>query len=441
MERTFDEINEKIRSGKVVVMTAEEVSKMAEEKTAQEIFEEVDVVTTGTFSPMCSSGAFMNFGHTFPPIRMEHVTLNGVEAHAGLAAVDVYMGATAESKEDPTYGGAHVIEELINGKDVHLIASAKGTDCYPRKRVNTYVNKDEMNEFYLFNPRNVYQNYNVAVNSANKTIYTYIGKLLANLENAMYATSGELSPLINDPQMRTIGVGTRIFIGGAKGYVVWNGTQYDTTIQNNAYKIPTEGARTLALIGNAKEMSTKFLRAAYIKNYGVTLYMGIGVAIPVLDIDMAKAVSIRDEEIDVNVLDYSDSKKRIVAKTNYKVLKSGFIKINGKKVRTGTLSSMQKAREIAQKLKNMVKNGEFLIAQPVSPLPSFSKKKSLKVRKRREKFLTTSSCLNCGSCVGVCPTGALHFSEKDVVVFEKRLCDNCGLCEDVCPVGLVKKDG
>ncbi len=440
MKRTFEEVNKKIKSGKVVVMTAEEISKMSEESSPQEIFEHVDVVTTGTFSPMCSSGAIINFGHASPPIRMEKVTLNDVEAYSGLAAVDVYIGASAESKKSHMYGGAHVIEDLINGKDVRLVANSKGTDCYPRKRIITYVNKDELNEFYLFNPRNVYQNYDVAVNSGTRILRTYMGKLLPNFGNAMYATSGELSPLINDPNLRTIGIGTKIFLAGAQGYVAWNGTQYDTTVSKNRHGIPLEGARTLALVGNAKEMSSRFLKAAYIEGYGVTLYVGVGIAIPLLDLEMVKAVSIRDEEIDVNILDYAEVSRPRIGTTNYKELKSGFVHINGKRIITGTLSSLYKAREIAEELKKMVKNGNFFLTEPVAPLPNFSEKNALKLRMKSENISRSVTCLNCGGCIGVCSQGALHFNENGIVIFEKALCNNCGLCEDVCPIGLVKKD-
>jgi uncharacterized protein (DUF39 family) len=53
-----------------------------------------------------------------------------------------------------------------------------------------------------------------------------MGTLLPQYGNVTYCTSGELSPLFNDPMFRTIGIGTRIFLGGAQGYVAWEGTQF-----------------------------------------------------------------------------------------------------------------------------------------------------------------------------------------------------------------------
>ena len=224
MTKSYEEINEKIRKGKAVVLTAEEVSEMAKTMKPKEILEKVDVVSTATFGAMCSSGAILNFGHANPPIRMERIELNGVPVSGGLAAVDTYVGATDCNPQNPSYGGAHIIQDLIDGKNVTLEAWGKGTDCYPRKHIRTEINLDCINEAILMNPRNAYQNYNVAVNSTDRTLYTYMGTLLPRMKNASYSSAGELSPLLNDPECRTIGLGTRIFLCGTQGYVVWNGT-------------------------------------------------------------------------------------------------------------------------------------------------------------------------------------------------------------------------
>jgi uncharacterized protein (DUF39 family) len=89
VNKTYQEINEKIKKGQAVVVTAEEIIAMVRHKGEVATARTVDVVTTGTFSPMCSSGAFLNFGHTKPPIKAAKVWLNNVPAYAGLAAVDV----------------------------------------------------------------------------------------------------------------------------------------------------------------------------------------------------------------------------------------------------------------------------------------------------------------------------------------------------------------
>lgn len=378
--KTYEEINEKIKKGTAVVLTAEEVSKLGTEKSAAEIAKTVDVVTTGTFGPMCSSGMFLNVGHSDPPIRMEQITLNGVEVHAGVAAVDMYIGATASDPTKPTYGGAHIIEDLISGKDVELVASGKGTDCYPTKEIKTHINKNNVNEMILFNPRNAYQNYPAAVNNSSRIKYTYMGSLLPKLGNANYSTSGELSPLINDPDLRTIGVGTRIFLGGTTGYVSWYGTQFKTNVPRTQEGIPTVNAATISVIGNAKEMSPDFIRAAYYEKYGVSIFIGIGIPIPVLDEDMARAVMIRNEQIITKIVDYGNIDKPVMGELSYKELMSGEIKLEGKKIKTASMSSLHKARIIAEQLKGQIESGTFTITEPVELLPKSTTLNALEIR-------------------------------------------------------------
>jgi uncharacterized protein (DUF39 family) len=380
VKKSLQEINEKIKKGQAVVLTAEEVSAMGKELSPSQVAQKVDVVTTATFGPMCSSGMFVNVGHSTPPIRMEKATLNGVPVFTGIAAVDLYIGATENHPENPAYGGAHVIEALIDGKDVELIAHAKGTDCYPRRDIHTTINRENVNEMIMFNPRNAYQNYPTAVNSSNRIKYTYMGSLLPKMGNANYSTSGELSPLLNDPELRTIGMGTRIFLGGTTGYVSWYGTQFKTDAELNEYGVPVSNAATLAVIGDARQMNSKYIKAAYYEKYGVSIFVGIGVPIPVLDEAMASRVMIRNDQITTRILDYGHPDHPELGRVNYDMLMSGEIELNGKKIKTSSLSSMYKAREIAQVLKKQVSGGHFLLSEPVEAFPRGKGLNSLEIR-------------------------------------------------------------
>jgi len=379
-QKTFQEINDKIKKGQAVVLTAEEVSAMGRTQSPAEVAQKVDVVTTATFGPMCSSGMFINTGHANPPIRMEKATLNGVPVFTGIAAVDVYIGATENHPEDPSYGGAHIIEELIAGKDVELVAHAKGTDCYPMKNIKTTINRNNINEMIMFNPRNAYQNYPVAVNASNRIKYTYMGSLLPKLGNANYSTSGELSPLLNDPELRTIGLGTRIFLGGTTGYISWYGTQFKTDAEVNEYGVPVSNAATLSVIGDASRMDPEFIKAAYYEKYGVSIFVGIGIPIPLLDEEMAARVMIRNDQITTRILDYGDPDHPELGRTTYEALMKGEIELNGKKIRTASLSSLNKARVIADILKKKITEGSFQLSEPVETFPRGKGLNSLEIR-------------------------------------------------------------
>lgn len=373
IRKSYEEINHRIAKGEAVVVTAEEIIPMVEEMGIKETAKKVDVVTTATFGPMCSSGAFLNFGHSDPPIKMSKIWLNGVPASGGLAAVDTYIGATEHAERNgTTYGGAHVIEDLIAGKKVLLKAYGSRTDCYPSREIEGYIDIDSLNEAFLFNPRNAYQNYAAATNSSDKTLYTYMGVLLPGFGNATYSTSGQLSPLLNDPEYRTIGIGTPIFLGGARGYVAWYGTQHKSEVDRGENGVPIGNGATLSLIGDMKEMSSDYIKAALFHNYGISLFVGVGIPIPILDEEMVKFTSVADKDIYTWLYDYSVPRRSrpALAKVSYEELRSGEIFVEGKRIATAPLSSMLKAREIADKLKEWIKSGEFLLNPPVQHLPN-----------------------------------------------------------------------
>ncbi len=384
MAKTIAEINDKIRKKQAVIVTAEEIIDLVKQKGTQKAAQEVDVVTTGTFGPMCSSSAYLNVGHSKPRIKLGggRVSLNDVPVYTGFAAVDVLIGCTALPDDDPrnrvhpgefSYGGGHVIEELVAGKDIRLVATAYGTDCYPRKKLETWINLKDLNEAVLFNPRNVYQNYNVAVNLSDKTIYTYMGTLKPGLGNANYCSAGQLSPLLNDPFYKTIGIGTKIFLGGGIGYVAWQGTQHAPNAPRSENGVPKKPAGTLAVIGDLKQMKPEWLRGASFLGYGSTLIVGIGIPIPILSEEILCHTAVTDADIVASIVDYSEAypqrRPDILGEVNYAQLKSGRIEVQGKEVPTASLSSYTKAVEIAQSLKKWIQRGEFLLSEPVASLP------------------------------------------------------------------------
>ncbi len=382
VNKTFQEINEKIRSGKAVVVTAEEMIGVVRKKGAVKAARSVDVVTTGTFSPMCSSGAFINFGHSVPGIRAARVWLNGVPCYGGIAAVDLYIGATEPVEGDPLniiypgeflYGGGHVIQDLVSGKSVKLRAESYGTHCYPKKHLEKTIKLADLPYARLCNPRNAYQNYNCAVNLTKKTVYTYMGTLKPNAGNANYCTSGQLSPLFNDPLYETIGTGTRIFLGGATGYVVCEGTQHNPDVPRTELGIPRKPAGTIMVTGDMKQMIPRFLAGVSLLGYGCSLAVGIGVPIPVLNEEIARRTGVSDEEIVTQVVDYGEAypsgKGESLAEVTYAQLRKGFIELDGRKVRTAPLSSYVRAREIANILKAWIQDGRFLLGEPQELLP------------------------------------------------------------------------
>lgn len=391
--KTYEEINEKIASKKAVVLTAAEIIDYVDKKGIEKAAQEVDVVTTATFGPMCSSGCFINFGHSTPKIRITEAWIDDVLAYSGIAAVDLFIGATQLRHNDPAnldypgefrFGGGHVIEKLIAGEELQLFALSYGTDEYPRREIRTTFTINDLNQAIMVNPRNCYQNYNVAVNASNKPIYTYMGKLKPNMGNISYSSAGQLSPLLNDPFYKTIGIGTSVWLAGAHGHVYAEGTQHASDVVRGINDVPEEGAGTLALTGDMKKMDAEFIRGVSLKGYGVSMAVGVGIPIPILNEEILKFTTITDRDIKAPVIDYSYDYPNKTGKTfatvTYEELKSGTVNVLGKEIESSSMSSYEKALTIAGILKAEIEDGKFHLTEPFKKLPENQKMKSLIVK-------------------------------------------------------------
>lgn len=393
--KTYEQINKRIESGKAVVLTADEIIDYVEKKGLATTAKEVDVVTTATFGPMCSSGCVLNFGHSKPKIRMSEAWVQDVLVYTGLAAVDVYLGATQLRHSDPAnmdhpgefrYGGGHVMEDLVAGKTLQLFALSYRTDCYPLREIRTYFTIHDLNQAIMLNPRNCYQNYNVAINDSDRTIYTYMGTLEPDRKNANYCSAGQLSPLLNDPYYETIGIGTRVWMAGAHGHVYAEGTQHAGGGSRTLDGIPKGAAGTLALTADMKQMRQEFVRGVSFRGYGVSLALGIGIPIPILNEDILKRTCVSDREILAPVVDYStdypQNTGKVLCHVNYEQLRSGEIEVEGRKVAVGSLSSYHKALEIAHLLADEIRRGDFRLTEPIAYFPKDTTMKPLVIREK-----------------------------------------------------------
>ncbi len=382
--RTIAEINEKISRRQAVAWTVEELKARVKDIGVAKVFKQVDVICTGTFEPMESSGAIINLGHTDPPIKIRQCWLDGIPAYAGFGAVDLYLGATAMADYSSSdildgnvrqgtereRGGAHVIEDLIAGKPVQLRAVGQITDCYPRASFENTITKESINQFYLFNPRNLYQNFIVGVNGGDRPLFTYLGPLRPRLANAVYSNPGAISPLLNDPDLELIGIGTKVFLGGGIGYVAWEGTQHFPLQKRLPNRTPIGPAATVALIGDAKQMNARWVRGCYLHNYGPSLMLGVGVPLPVLQEEVVQHCAIEDKEIVAPVMDFSIPRRvrPTFGLVTYEQLKSGRITIEGKSVRVAPLASIYLSRQVAEELKQWIVSGKFTLTEPVATI-------------------------------------------------------------------------
>jgi uncharacterized protein (DUF39 family) len=201
-----------------------------------------------------------------------------------------------------------------------------------------------------------------------------MGVLRPRLGNANFSTTGSLSPLLNDPLLRTVGIGTRVFLGGGIGYVVWEGTQHVENPRRDQRGLPLTPSANLALMGDLRHMNTRFVRGTSLTGYGVSLSVGFGLPIPVLDEEVMNYASISDEDITYPIVDYSEDyplgRSGNLGRVSMAQLMSGQIQIDVKKVPTGCLSSRARGREVAAELKQWIQNGRFQLTRPACALPA-----------------------------------------------------------------------
>ncbi|MCA1904142.1 MAG: homocysteine biosynthesis protein [Cyanobacteria bacterium KgW148] len=373
MEQTIAAINDKIIARSVRVMTLTELQKRMATVGLEQVATEVDVITTGTFAPIESAGVFINLGHTDPPLRIRSCWIDGVPAYSGMGAVDLFLGATQEGEPGEetktSYGGAHVIAKLIAGETLPFRALGIPNDCYPRQTLETQINRESINQFYLFAPRGLYQNFIVGVNSGEETLYTYLGPLLPRMGNAVYANPGAIAPLWHS--LTAIGIGTKIFLGGGVGFIAWEGTQHYPLQKQLPNQTPIGPAATVALIGDAKQMDQEWVKGCHFRNYGNSLMIGVGVPIPITDYKTLASIITQDEDIVAPIIDFSIPRRvrPSFGLVSYAQLKSGQITVNDTKVRSAPVASISRSEQVASHLKDWIMAGNFTLTEPVAPLP------------------------------------------------------------------------
>lgn len=385
--RTINEINNKISKGEAVVIGVDEFKKVCATEGIKKAAEKIDVVTCATFSPTCGTGIMMNLGHTNPPIKFKEAYFNNVRAYTGFTSVDAYIGSDQPSEDNNInihYGGAHVMEDLLNKKTIHFKAVGFGPRChsYPREDVETYISLDDINEVFFIAHRFCVQKGSGYVNSSSKKIGTYKGIVFPSFSNCVYTGTGELNPLINDIDGEVIGIGTRILLSGAQGYIIGEGTQHN----------PEKTASTTMLRCRFRDINPKYFRAVVFENYASSLYIGLAVPIPILNIKIAKNCAIRDHEIQTVIKDAGDQEhwegeKPVICKISYQELKSGKIKLpNGKTIVSTTVSSVMMAKKIMRELKQQIVDKKFYLTPCLEKIPQ-PPYKSLKTFKVDESFV------------------------------------------------------
>ena len=183
---------------------------------------------------------------------------------------------------------------------------------------------------------------------------------------------GALNPLTRDPKLRTMGIGTRVLINGAVGYVAGLGTR------------ATEEKPTLSGFADMFGMDPRYV-GGFLTSDGPETINSWAVPIPILDEEIFRCASTSDSEIVLPVADVGD---RIPFTTS-----------DYGKVWNGT----DRALRVKPENCPVTKGGE--------------------------------ACgLKDGKCAAerICPTAAFSLDAEKGPVIDRDLCFNCGACVEVC---------
>ncbi|HOW13914.1 methanogenesis marker 16 metalloprotein [Methanosarcina sp.] len=292
--RTIPEIQAKIDAGDAVVLTAEEIaSKM---RTGEEIgLEDVDVVTTATRGIMSGTYAVFSFKVSEPDsfIKASEVLMNGVPAVVGpcpnerLGILDLIVLGTAHSISDLRYGGGHLFRDMVEGKNVTVdVTTNEGN----RFSVETCLSEIPFARLYA--TRHAFKNYRAFVNPGKEPIKTIFHALPfeGGFREMTFCGCGELNPLENDPKLETIGIGTRVLINGAEGFVTGQGTR---SVPDNP---------NLTGFADLHDMVPEYM-GGFVTSAGPEIINTWAVPIPVLNEGMLENILKLDSQIPLKLVD------------------------------------------------------------------------------------------------------------------------------------------
>jgi putative methanogenesis marker 16 metalloprotein len=365
--RTMQEINRKIAKGDAVVITAQEVEELLASGREEKVGE-ADVVTTGTMGIMSGTYALLSFQICQPGIHRRFVkaSMNGVPVSVGpcpnesLGIIDVMAFGTEESEERPNYGGAFLFRDLVEGKEVTVQAVAKDG-----KEVDATLTIDDMPTAKLMSSRNAFRNYRAFVNPSDTEFRSIFScrPFPPNYGGITFSGCGHLSPLQNDPELRAIGVGTRVLFNGAEGFVYSTGTRSSPKYPNLMTVADMNGMDPTLMGG--------FMTAA-----GPECLSSYAVPIPILDDSLLRSVMTKDEEIPLSIGDIRDRHK--IGQTDYGQAWSG--------------------DEIVTVRDRPCGRCQPCVAESVCPTSAVRQNDGA-------PSIDRSRCVNCGACVGECKQG------------------------------------
>lgn len=379
MTRTIQEIERKVESGDAVVLTVREVEELVSAGKQREV-QQADIVTTGTMGIMSGTYAILSF-----PIakageyrKFTRASINGVPTSVGpcpnesLGIIDLMVFGTMECEGRHDYGGSFLIRDLVEGKPVSVEATSNDG-----RTVESTLTINDMPTAKLLSTRNCFRNYRAFVNPSDQEFRSIFSSqpFPPRFGGLSFSGCGHLNPLQNDPQLRYVGVGSRVLYNGTEGYVFSTGTRCSPKYPN------------LMTVADMKSMDPT-LMGGFITGFGPECLASYAYAIPMLDEETLKLVLTKDEDIPLSVGDIRDRHK--IGQANYGQVWTG-------------------RDEVIREDKGPCIHCQVCAAKGVCPTFAI-------VVDSSGPSIDRSRCVNCGACVRACQDGCFKGNLGDVKV-------------------------
>jgi putative methanogenesis marker 16 metalloprotein len=294
MVKSFPEILRSIENGEAVVVTSQEVCDLVRSGEQAEL-RDVDVVTTATRAVMSGTYAVLSFPAACPGAftRAKNVWINGVPAQVGpcpnerLGILDLIIFGTAHSRDNHNYGGGHLFRDLAERKPAIVdVVTGEG------KTLQAEVGLDEMPHARIYGSRHAFKNYSAFVNPGDKPVSTifHAREFEPHCKGATFSGCGQINPVKNDPLLETIGVGTRILVNGAEGFVTGQGTRSCPERPN------------LSGFADMHKMNPEYM-GGFVTSAGPECIVSWAVPIPVTTNTILNEIARLDREIPLPVVD------------------------------------------------------------------------------------------------------------------------------------------
>ncbi len=391
-KKTIDEINHRIQAGKANVMTWDELSTMLE-KGERVRWKDIDVVTSATCGLMSGTAAVLSFPFTDRGefTRANEVYLNGIPAFPGpcpnerLGVVDLIVYGTMHSRIDNNYGGGHLLKDLVSGKPINVkLKSKEGLEFEKEITLN------KMTYARSFGIRNCFKNYIGMVNRSKTPVPSifHVRPLKGPYKEVSVSGCGALNPLAKDPNLKVIGIGTKVLINDAIGFVTGFGTRASAEKPN------------LSGFADLFDMDPYYL-GGFQTMEGPEVIMSWAVPIPILDQEIFDNVCVTDNEVQLPIANISDRLPFITS--DYGHVWKGTDTI----VKFDSKSCTANHEEC--KANGYIKDGVCPVER-ICPVHAFTTKNAK---------LNRDLCFNCGACILACKCGCFQMEMGEVEIDDK----------------------